>query len=47
MHHYHTHQEKLDAHPVDAPRSEEFLEIRKIFFRWQPCIFFYRIICYV
>jgi electron transport complex protein RnfB len=33
MHHYHKLQEKLDTHPVGAPRSEEFLEILKILFR--------------
>jgi Na+-translocating ferredoxin:NAD+ oxidoreductase subunit B len=32
MHHYHQLQEKLDSHPVGAPRSEEFLEILKILF---------------
>lgn len=32
MHHYHKLQEKLDAHPIGAPRSEEFLEILKILF---------------
>lgn len=33
MHHYHKLQEKIDSHPVGAPRSEEFLEILKILFR--------------
>jgi len=32
MHHYHKLQEKLDSHPIGAPRSEEFLEILKILF---------------
>jgi hypothetical protein len=25
MHHYHRLQEKLDTHPIGAPRSDEFL----------------------
>jgi hypothetical protein len=33
MHHYHKLQELLNAHPVGAPKSEEFIEILKILFQ--------------
>ncbi|MGV8058005.1 MAG: 4Fe-4S binding protein [Smithellaceae bacterium] len=33
MHHYHKLQEKINEHPVGAPKSEEFQEILKILFR--------------
>jgi NAD-dependent dihydropyrimidine dehydrogenase PreA subunit len=32
MHHYHRLQEKINEHPIGAPRSDEFLEILKILF---------------